>query len=210
MKSVLYPSLATYCASLSREFGQIPDERKAALQQLSRYLQDKRSRQTTSLVVICTHNSRRSHFGQWWLQIAAAYYGVDSIKMYSGGTEATAFHPNAVAALQRAGVAVHMTEEGANPVYAVATSEELPVWKAYSKRYDDSANPTTHFCAMMVCTRADQGCPLVPGAEKRISLPYEDPKAYDGTDWETAQYDMCCRQIAREMFYAMQTSLDGR
>jgi|GEM_PF-5994073 len=39
--------------------------------------------------------------------------------------------------------------------------------------------------------------------EKRISLPYNDPKEFDGTSLETKKYEDCCREIAREMFFAM-------
>jgi hypothetical protein len=55
----------------------------------------------------------------------------------------------------------------------------------------------------MVCTQADEGCPVVLGAEARFSLPYQDPKAYDGTAQQAEQYDARCRQIAREMFFVM-------
>jgi len=53
----------------------------------------------------------------------------------------------------------------------------------------------------MVCSQADEACPFVSGAEKRVSIPYEDPKAFDGTPQETEKYHTCCRQIAREMLY---------
>jgi hypothetical protein len=55
----------------------------------------------------------------------------------------------------------------------------------------------------MVCSDADQACPIVYGAEERISLPFEDPKAYDGTADEIEEYDKTCRLIATEMFYVM-------
>ncbi len=41
------------------------------------------------------------------------------------------------------------------------------------------------------------------GAEERISLMYDDPKAFDGTDLEVAKYDERCRQVAVEMFYLL-------
>ena len=40
-----------------------------------------------------------------------------------------------------------------------------------------------------------------PGAEKRISVHYEDPKDFDGLPEETAKYDERCMQIAAEMFF---------
>jgi hypothetical protein len=53
----------------------------------------------------------------------------------------------------------------------------------------------------MTCSDADAACPIVFGAAERISIPYDDPKAADGTPDEAAVYDERCRQIAREMLY---------
>jgi arsenate reductase len=33
----------------------------------------------------------------------------------------------------------------------------------------------------MTCSQADGGCPFIAGAEKRIPITYEDPKAFDNT-----------------------------
>ena len=33
----------------------------------------------------------------------------------------------------------------------------------------------------MTCSDADENCPHIPKAEKRIPLRYEDPKSYDDT-----------------------------
>lgn len=40
------------------------------------------------------------------------------------------------------------------------------------------------------------------GADARIAIPYDDPKASDGTEHEAQTYDERCRQIAREKLYA--------
>ena len=58
----------------------------------------------------------------------------------------------------------------------------------FSKRYDDPANPQKGFAALMVCGEADAGCPLVKGSALRVSMPYLDPKIYDGGAYETAKY----------------------
>ena len=79
--------------------------------------------------------------------------------------------------------------EGAEPI------------RAYSKLIADAANPKNNFCAVMNCSEAEQACPMVLGAEMRISTPYDDPKDFDGKPEETAKYDERCRQIAREMAY---------
>nr|EMN21527.1 hypothetical protein LEP1GSC063_3951 [Leptospira santarosai serovar Arenal str. MAVJ 401] len=56
----------------------------------------------------------------------------------------------------------------------------------------------------MVCSSADETCPYVPGAEKRISLPYADPKAYDNTDEVSGKYIETCETIAREILFVFQ------
>jgi arsenate reductase (thioredoxin) len=53
----------------------------------------------------------------------------------------------------------------------------------------------------MTCSHADENCPFIPGAEARIPVRYEDPKAFDDTTEEAAQYDARSRQIASEMFF---------
>jgi hypothetical protein len=68
--------------------------------------------------------------------------------------------------------------------------------------YADAANPQREFCAIMTCSQADEACPNVAGAANRIAIPYEDPKAADGTPEEAAVYDERCAQIARETLYA--------
>ena len=177
---------------------QIPPMRRALLRDLAHYLQH--AGPDISLVFICTHNSRRSHFGQIWAAVAAAWYGMEGRKTYSGGTEATAFNPRAVAALERAGFQVE-NPGGENPVYRVSFSEKLPALECFSKTYDDPFNPQENFVAVMTCSDADENCPFIPGARFRVPLTYDDPKEADGTPEETARYDERCRQIAAEMFF---------
>ncbi|MBD0254845.1 MAG: protein-tyrosine-phosphatase [Cytophagales bacterium] len=184
------------------EFDQIPAARKAALSALTRYVQQQvTAGRPVQLTFICTHNSRRSHLSQLWAQVAAYCYGVPGVAAYSGGTEATAFNPRAVRAVEAAGFRVEKTGAEPNPVYLVHYAEAQPPVRAFSKVYDAGGNPTADFGAVITCTHADENCPFIPGAV-RISLPYEDPKAFDGTPEEAAQYAGRCRQIARELLYA--------
>jgi hypothetical protein len=59
----------------------------------------------------------------------------------------------------------------------------------------------------MVCDSADEACPVVAGAEARVSLPFSDPKKSDGKPEEAATYDERSNQIAAEMFYIMSKAL---
>ena len=91
------------------------------------------------------------------------------------------------------------TPSGNNPHYELIYHSKKPVISLFSKMYDDPVNPRGHFAAVMTCTHADKNCPFIAGAEKRISLPYEDPKAHDDTAADGNMYDQRSIQIAREM-----------
>jgi protein-tyrosine-phosphatase len=199
----LYPQLAESIADRLAEIDQIPADRKASLAELASFVSRKvASGDPAHLTFICTHNSRRSHMSQIWAQTAAAYFGVADVESYSGGTEATAFNPRAVAAMERAGFRVEATTDDDNPVYEVRFNDEVEPMRAFSKVYDRPPNPTSDFAAVMTCSQADAACPLVLGATERIAITYRDPKEFDGTDREAAAYDERCRQIARELLYA--------
>ncbi len=179
----------------------IPEERKRLLEDVATFVSSRRrAGEAPELTFICTHNSRRSQMGQLWAAAAAAHFGVDGVRAYSGGTEATAFNPRAVAALQRAGFTIE-TLGGSNPHYLVTLDEGGALIECFSKTYDDPFNPTAGFAAVMTCSEADEACPVVLGAALRAPIRYEDPKIADGTSRETAAYDERCLQIATEMLY---------
>jgi len=191
------------CQALEQEFDDITIERKLKLIELSDYIISRKNEEEIArLVVICTHNSRRSHMGQIWAQVAADYYGIRKIETFSGGTEATAFNPRAVSAFKKVGFDINtIKNDDDNHRYELRWSEDMEAYQAFSKRYDDTPNPSEKFAAIMVCTSADEGCPVITGCDFRLSLPYEDPKAYDDTGLETEMYDERLRQIGREMLF---------
>ncbi len=194
-----------YCQSIEEEFDLIPSKRKDELIALSNYISKKfEEKLTPKLIVICTHNSRRSHLGQLWLAVGADYYDLPEIQTYSGGTEATAFNPRAVNAMRNIGFQITTENETVvNPRYEITWKEDMKPYVAFSKKYEDEPNPKADFGAIMVCTSADQGCPFVVGCDFRLSLPYVDPKAFDDTALESIKYKERCRQIGREMFFAL-------
>lgn len=197
---MLFPKIQAYFDSL--DIQAIPEERQALLTELREYIRGKSERAgPVNLTFICTHNSRRSHLGQVWAQVAATYYGVDRVATYSGGTETTACNPRTIAALERAGLHCVKSTEGENPVYEIRFAEVRPPIVAFSKVYDQSPNPAAHFAAIMTCSHADENCPYIPGAEVRFRITYPDPKEADDTPAERGTYDARCRQIATEMKY---------
>ncbi len=198
----VYLEVDKYLQASVKDFDKITPERKEQLKKITLFLKTKLSAEKkASLVFICTHNSRRSHMSQIWAQTAAEYYGVKGVSCYSGGTEGTAFNPRAVKALTKAGLKITKTSDDKNPVYEVKFSDNVTPLKAFSKKYSDDPNPKSNFCAVMTCSQADKTCPMVEGATFRVAIPYEDPKAFDGTAEEEAKYDDRCRQIAAEMMY---------
>lgn len=191
-----------YCDKLIAEFDVIPKERQALLEELSNYVSSKKeSHQAIQLVYICTHNSRRSHFGQIWAQVAANYFNVKNVTSFSGGTEATAFNSNAINAIKRVGFDVKPLDETSNKRYHVVYDETENPIICFSKVYDDAQNPQTNFAAIMTCSDAEENCPFIPGVELRIGTTYDDPKAFDNTPLQDAKYDERCKQIALETLY---------
>jgi len=205
-----HPMLRSSLAEAQSRSSGIPAARRETLDRLAEWIASKaRADEEARLVFICTHNSRRSHFGQVWAQTAAQAFGLDHVRAFSGGTEATALHPGAARALQDAGFDIRVEREGANPLYSVTAGPRLPGLRLFSKRYEDAANPASGFAAIMTCADADEACPFIPGAEVRFSTPYTDPKTSDGTEAEAAVYAACSLQIAAEMLYVMQLAADG-
>lgn len=154
-----------------------------------------------NLNFICTHNSRRSHLCQVWAQIAAAYYQIPKVYCYSGGTEETALFPKIAETLRNQGIDVHIISEAANPIYALKYDVNAQPIIGFSKKYDAPFNPQSEFAAIMTCSQADEGCPFIPGSDKRIPITYEDPKVSDGTEQQNEAYKNRSLQIASEMFY---------
>ncbi len=182
----------------------IPQERKTILEKLATGIKSMlHSSEQANLIFICTHNSRRSHFGQVWAHFAAAYHGfANQIHTFSGGTEATAFHPNAIAALSRAGFQI-VTAPGNNPTSTLKFSDDESPITCFSKVYNDPYNPPSDFIAVMTCSDADENCPYIHGAAQRYTITYEDPKISDGTPLESTTYDERSLQIGTEMWYVM-------
>jgi arsenate reductase len=202
-KNALLPDLNRYVNQLTTEFALISPDRKEILKELTQFIQNKLdSNQNVYLNFICTHNSRRSHLSQLWAQAAAHYYGVKGVTCFSGGTEATAFNPRAVRAMQGAGFRITSTKEGQNPVYEVRYAEQASPVIAFSKKYDDPFNHNKGFAAVMTCSHADENCPLVIGASARIALTYDDPKNFDDTPQEAAKYAERVNEIGREILFA--------
>lgn len=180
----------------------ISEERKIVLESLVNYIQSKvETKQTIRLNFICTHNSRRSHLSQIWAQTMAYHFGIKNVYCYSGGTEATAMFPKVAEILNNQGFQIQKLSETENPVYAIKYAQNESAIICFSKEYNNEFNPKSEFGAIMTCNNADEGCPIVFGAEARFPIKYDDPKASDNTTEQTQVYTERSSQIATEMLY---------
>ena len=203
----LTPALAATASELLADTASVSDDRKPELQALAQWVAESLTAEgQADLIFICTHNSRRSHLSQVWAQVGAEMAGLKGVRTFSGGTEATACNPRTVAAMERAGfdvLPVDTLHGASNPTYAVSAMPSAQPMPCFSKTYGDDANPQEGFAAVMTCSSADRGCPVVYGAAGRFAIPYIDPKVSDGTPQEAATYDARLRQIGTEMLYVM-------
>ncbi len=194
----MFPKLKNLIDGL--DVSTITADRKVLLDQLSTYINSRKDAgQPINLNFICTHNSRRSHLGQVWAATLADHYKIENVLTFSGGTETTAVFPMVLKTLEDQFFNVEMIDDtDDNPMYSVAFDDENPLY-VFSKLFDDSSNPEDNFAAIMTCSQADEGCPLIAGADKRIAITYEDPKISDGTEHKVAAYLERSTQIATEM-----------
>lgn len=200
MKVSLFTKIEDTIKTLDVE--SISTERMTILQSLIDFIQAKLDQKEDVLLnFICTHNSRRSHLSQVWAQVMAAHFGIPQVFTYSGGTEATAMFPKVAETLTSQGLEIMPISEGKNPVNAIKFSENAHPIIAFSKTYDHPFNPISKFAAIMTCSQADEGCPFIAGAEKRVPLTFDDPKAFDGTPQQAEKYKERSVQIATELFY---------
>jgi arsenate reductase len=199
-ESHLFPKIEKLILGLNPET--IPNERKAVLHPLVHFIQTKVSNnQEIRLNFICTHNSRRSYLAHVWAQTLAYYFNIKSVFCYSGGTETTALFPLVAKTLQNSGFKIKTLSEGKNPIYAIKYAQNEHPIIGFSKKLDDDFNPKTNFAAILTCDSANETCPIIFGAEKRISITYEDPKIFDKSSQQQEKYAERSLQIATELFY---------
>ena len=199
----LLPKIAAHADLLTTSFDLIDEPHREAGATLADWIvANYKPGRPLHVTLICTGNSRRSILGATMGNVASAYYGFPEIRFHSGGTAPTAFNLRTIAALREVGVEVEPTGDQAprgepataNPVYRVRwgapVDSDKPAFEAieFSKVYSDASNPQAGFAALMVCGEADEGCPLVKGAALRVSMPYLDPKIYDGGAYEALKY----------------------
>ncbi len=113
----------------------------------------------SSVLILCTGNSCRSHLAEGILRQAAG----DLFVVHSAGTKPAGYvHPKAIEVMKEIGIDIsghtskHMTEFLAQKIDTVIT----------------------------VCGNADQACPMFPGQMNRYHWGFDDPAHAQGTEEE--------------------------
>lgn len=210
-RAKLFAKLRSHADYLTTTFDMIDQPHRQAAHQLAQWMvANYEAGKSIEVIVVCTGNSRRSILGASMGNVAAAYYGLNDVRFYSGGTAPSAFNRRTVAALRDVGFEVTDTGQEAkrgsaktlNPMLRIQWGEGLETIE-FSKRFSDEGNPRSGFAALMVCSEADAECPTVPGAALRLATPYLDPKTYDGSAFEAAKYNERRDDVGRMMLAAL-------
>lgn len=124
------------------------------------------------VLFLCTHNSARSQMAEGLLRHLAG----DRFEVASAGTERTRVHPLAIAAMRELGIDL-----------AGHTSKTLDAFTG--ERFDH---------VITVCDRANESCPIFPGAAERLHWGFDDPSAATGSDAERLAAFRTVRDAIRE------------
>ena len=185
---------------------EVADSRAFVLNEIVNYIYVKMSEnKVPKLNFICTHNSRRSQFCQFWATFFSYYYNI-KCEIFSGGTLETEVNKAVINNIKSYDFNISFVESN-NPIYSIKFKNQN-LGNYFSKLYHDFENPKSEFAAIMTCSDAENDCPLVKGAEIKFSLQYEDPKKYDKTKIEKTEYKKTSEKIASEMnylFYKLKT-----
>ena len=153
---------------------EISDKRTFVLNEIAKYIfKTKSENKIPKLNFICTHNSRRSQFCQFWATFFSKYYNT-KCDAFSGGTVETKVNKNVMNNIGDYGFDISFKESN-NPIYSIKfKNKNLGYY--FSKLYHNFENPKSGFAAIMTCSEAENNCPLIEGSEVKFSLQYEDPK----------------------------------
>lgn len=133
-----------------------------------------KSTKKTAILFLCTGNSCRSQMAEGW----AKRLGGDAVRIESAGIEAHGKNPRAIAVMAEAGVDIS-GQESTRVTDAMIRSADIVV---------------------TVCGHADEHCPVVPPAVKKIHWPLTDPAKATGTEEEImAQFRATRDEVKRRV-----------
>ena len=226
LRMSLLPKVREYCLRQEGDGKGPPKRHASAARALAAWIVTgiKGGDPSLPIAFVCTGNSRRSSLAAVTGNIAAQYHGLPQVRCLSAGTTPSALHANTIDALTAIGVLIEATSGEAvrgqsdtpNRIYRVRWAEppagaRRPIGEMleFSKRYDDPTMPKEPFAAVMVCDDADENCPVVPGADLRVSAPFADPKQFDGIAGVALRYAERRDEIARFVLDVMRQAADS-
>jgi arsenate reductase len=124
------------------------------------------------VLFLCTHNSARSQMAEGMLRV----FGGERFEAFSAGTEATQVRPLAVRAMTELGIDISAQE---------------------SKTLDRYLNQPFD-AVITVCDQANEACPVIFGARKRLHWSFPDPSKAHGTDEQQLAVYRRVRDAIRE------------
>jgi arsenate reductase len=107
------------------------------------------------VLFVCTGNSARSQMAEGF----ARAYGAGRVEAFSAGIEPKGLNPCAVEVMQEKGIDLSEQE---------------------SKAFSEDLAHRMHY-VITVCGHADERCPILPPAIKRLHWPLEDPAQAQGS-----------------------------
>ncbi|MFV0247517.1 MAG: hypothetical protein ACK5H1_00955 [Tenacibaculum sp.] len=135
------------------------------------------------------------------MQTLVYHFKINSIFCFSGGTQSTKIAKPVLKTLDSQGFKTIKITNISSEVYAVKYEENREGIIAFSKEFFHNFNPKSNFIAIVTCSQANEECPLVLGADTKITLTYEDPKKYDNTAaLENQKYAETSVLIATELY----------
>ena len=111
---------------------------------------------TASVLFLCTHNSARSQMAEGLLRAMAG----DRFEVESAGTEKTSVHPLAIRAMAERGIDI----------------------SGHTSKVLAGLSRDTWDYLITVCDDANERCPFVPGARKRLHWSLPDPSRAAGDE----------------------------
>jgi arsenate reductase len=115
-----------------------------------------------NVLFICTGNSARSQIAESILRKKAEKY----FTVYSAGTEPKGINPYTIRVMKEAG-------------YDLSNNK--------SKHLNEYLGKIKMEIVIAVCSEGDKNCPIFPGVGIKLSWPFEDPAAFEGSEEEKIQ-----------------------
>lgn len=198
----MYNNLKISIEDWNLPFNSFSKKRLKILDQLMVYLKELVAKKLElNVIFVCTHNSRRSQFAQFWLDTFLHNFGIENYNIFSAGTVETEVHKNVISVIEHYGFTVTKDSEINNKKYKIALGKGYEI-NLFSKEITSVLEAGLgSFVLIFVCDSAYENCPFVIENQKHFSLTFEDPGRYDEDLNALEYYQKCAYKIAAEMHY---------